>query len=58
MCERFVHCIPYPAVSISTLRQVAVDKMEQVPTLGQVMPYLDVTSKQDYVVQRLKGWCL
>ena len=55
MCVWFVCCITCSAVSISTLRQVAVDKMEQVPTLGQVMPYLDVTSKQDYVVQRLRG---
>ena len=53
-CEHI--CVTSPlAVSMSTLRQIAVDKMEQVPTLGQVMPYLDITSKQDYVVQRLKG---
>ncbi|XP_065890167.1 transmembrane protein 209-like [Dysidea avara] len=41
-------------VSMSTLRQIAVDKIEHVPTLGQVMPYLDITSKQDYLVKRLR----
>ncbi|XP_013385276.1 transmembrane protein 209 [Lingula anatina] len=49
-------------VSISTLKQLGVTKSQYVPTLNTVIPFLEVTSKQEYLVERIKelgkGGCL
>ncbi|XP_033647233.1 transmembrane protein 209-like [Asterias rubens] len=49
-------------VSISSLRQVSLTKRQLVPTLSMVLPYLDVSANQEYVVQRMRdlasGGCI
>ncbi|XP_076343527.1 transmembrane protein 209 isoform X1 [Tachypleus tridentatus] len=49
-------------VSFSTLRQVALTKGQHVPKLATLLPYLDLTVNQDYLVQRIKelakGGCM
>ncbi|XP_038067904.1 transmembrane protein 209-like [Patiria miniata] len=49
-------------VSISSLRQVSLTKSQLVPTLSMVLPYLDVSANQEYVVQRIRelasGGCM
>lgn len=54
----FVECA---AVGLGTLRKVAKSKVQYVPTLGTVIPYLELSAKQEYLVQRIKGnqnaWC-
>ncbi len=49
-------------VSISSLRQVSLTKSQLVPTLSMVLPYLDVSANQEYVVQRIRdlasGGCI
>lgn len=49
------------AVGLGTLRKVAKSKVQYVPTLGTVIPYLELSAKQEYLVQRIKGnqnaWC-
>lgn len=48
--------------SQSTLRQVSLTKSQHLPTLGALLPYLDLTSNQEYLVQRIKelaqGGCM
>lgn len=48
--------------SQSTLRQVALSKGPQVPSLFALLPYLDLTANQEYLVQRIrelsKGGCM
>ena len=41
--------------SMGTLRELAKTKVHYVPTLKMVLAYLEVSSKQEYVVQRIKG---
>lgn len=49
-------------VSLSTLRQIAVTKGQHLPTLSALLPYLDITSNQEYLVHRLRelsrGGCM
>ncbi|XP_022081205.1 transmembrane protein 209-like isoform X1 [Acanthaster planci] len=49
-------------VSLSSLRQVSLTKSQVVPTLSMVLPYLDVSANQEYVVQRIRelasGGCI
>ncbi|PIK41025.1 putative transmembrane protein [Apostichopus japonicus] len=40
--------------SIASLKQVAILKSGQLPTLNQLIPYLELSSNQEYVVQRIK----
>ena len=40
---------------MSTLKQLALTKGPHVPTLNMLVPYLDVTSNQDYLVKRIRG---
>lgn len=40
--------------SLSSLKQVAILKSGQLPTLNQLIPYLDVSPNQEYVVQRIQ----
>ncbi|KAK8778323.1 hypothetical protein V5799_020331 [Amblyomma americanum] len=46
----------------STLQQVAVTKGQHVPTLASLLPYLDLNSNHEYLVQRIKelarGGCM
>jgi len=42
-------------VGVSTLKQLALTKGPHVPTLNMLVPYLDVTSNQDYLVKRIRG---
>lgn len=48
--------------SQSTLRQVSLSKGPQVPTLAALLPYLDLSPNQEYLVQRIKelskGGCM
>lgn len=44
-----------PALSLGALRQGAQSKVQQVPTLPQVLPYLELSYKQEYLVQRITG---
>ncbi|XP_067144119.1 transmembrane protein 209 isoform X2 [Centruroides vittatus] len=41
-------------VSLTTLRQVALTKSQHLPTLNGLLPYLDITSNQEYLFHRLK----
>ena len=43
------------ATGLGTLRQLSKSKVQYVPTLGMVIPYLELSSKQEYLVQRIKG---
>ena len=43
------------AVSLGTLRLVSKTMAQQVPTLSMVIPYLELTTKQGYLVDRIKG---
>ncbi|XP_001636404.2 transmembrane protein 209 isoform X2 [Nematostella vectensis] len=49
-------------ISLSSLRQVAVTKADQVPQLRAIIPYLEASTNQEYLVQRIrelsKGGCL
>lgn len=49
-------------VSISTLKQLAVTKSQFVPTLNAVVPFLELSSNQEYLVHRLRelgqGGCM
>ncbi|XP_072038570.1 transmembrane protein 209-like isoform X2 [Amphiura filiformis] len=49
-------------VSISSLRHVILTRSKSVQTLKMVLPYLDIHSNQEYVVQRIrdlsKGGCM
>lgn len=42
-------------VSVNILRNVATTKSQLAPTLPSVIPYLDVTSNQEYLIKRLQG---
>ena len=42
-------------VGLNTLQHIATSEAATVPTLGLVLPYLEVSSKQDYLCQRIKG---
>ena len=46
---------PHTVSSMGTLRELAKTKVQYVPTLKMVLSYLEVSSKQEYVVQRIKG---
>lgn len=41
-------------VGVSTLKQLALTKGPYVPTLNAVVPYLDFSSNQEYLVKRIK----
>lgn len=41
--------------STGTLKELARTKIQHVPTLKMVLSYLEVSSKQEYIVQRIKG---
>ncbi|XP_074645096.1 transmembrane protein 209-like [Tubulanus polymorphus] len=49
-------------VSISTLKQLAITKGNQIPTLNLIIQFLDVSTNQEYLVARIKelgkGGCL
>eukprot|EP00112_Aurelia_sp_Birch-Aquarium-sp1_P018414 Seg4392.1 transcript_id=Seg4392.1/GoldUCD/mRNA.D3Y31 product="Transmembrane protein 209" protein_id=Seg4392.1/GoldUCD/D3Y31 len=50
------------SVSVSSLRNVAISKSQIVPSLKSVIPYLEVTANQEYLISRLEelstGGCL
>ncbi|RXM35923.1 Transmembrane protein 209 [Acipenser ruthenus] len=41
--------------SISSLKQAALVKASLIPTLNAIVQYLDITSNQEYLVERIKG---
>ncbi|XP_041349763.1 transmembrane protein 209-like [Gigantopelta aegis] len=41
-------------VSISTLKQLALTKGACIPSLNTIVPYLDLSANQEYVVRRIK----
>lgn len=43
------------ATGLGTLRQLSKSKVQYVSTLGMVIPYLELSAKQEYLVQRIKG---
>ncbi|KAL9960685.1 hypothetical protein ACROYT_G034171 [Oculina patagonica] len=49
-------------ISLSAVRQVAVSKADQAPTLRSIIPYLEASNNQEYLVQRLselaQGGCM
>ena len=45
----------HAAASVDALRRECKSKGAQVPTLHLVLPYLELTAKQGYLVQRIKG---
>ena len=47
--------ILFSEVGVSTLKQLALTKGPYVPTLNVIVPYLDFSSNQEYLVKRLKG---
>ncbi|XP_033745069.1 transmembrane protein 209-like [Pecten maximus] len=40
-------------VSVSTLKQLALTKGPLLPTLNSIVPYLDISSNQEYLVRRI-----
>eukprot|EP00795_Rhopilema_esculentum_P002425 gene2425-18078_t len=50
------------SVSVNSLRNVALTKSHLVPSLKSVIPYLDITANQEYLIKRLDdlstGGCL
>lgn len=46
---------PTLEASISNLKQAAVVKASAIPTLNTIVQYLDTTSNQEYLVERIKG---
>ena len=51
LCNICIHS----AISLSAVRQVAVTKADQAPTLQAIIPYLEASNNQEYLVQRLSG---
>lgn len=50
------HAFFFPLeASISNLKQAAVAKASAIPTLNTIVQYLDITSNQEYLVERIKG---
>ncbi len=45
----------FVAVSLPKLQQIAKIKAQQVPTLSILAPYLELSTKQDYLVSRIQG---
>lgn len=45
----------FVAVSLPKLQQIAKIKAQQVPTLSVLAPYLELSTKQDYLVSRTQG---
>ena len=45
----------FAEVGVSTLKQLALTKGAYVPTLNVMVPYLDFSSNQEYLVKRIKG---
>lgn len=45
----------HAAVNLGTLRLVSKTMAQQVPTLRMVIPYLELSTKQGYLVDRIKG---
>ncbi|XP_074609702.1 transmembrane protein 209-like isoform X1 [Acropora palmata] len=49
-------------VNLGAGRQVALTKADQVPSLGSIIPYLEASNNQEYLVQRLselaQGGCM
>ena len=43
------------AVSLGTVRLVSKTMAQQVPTLSMIIPYLELSTKQEYLVDRIKG---
>lgn len=43
------------AVSLGTLRLVSKTMAQQVPTLSMIIPYVELSTKQGYLVDRIKG---
>ncbi|MGH0162659.1 UNVERIFIED_CONTAM: hypothetical protein FKN15_046271 [Acipenser sinensis] len=43
--------------SISSLKQAALVKASLIPTLNAIVQYLDITSNQEYLVERIKEDC-
>ena len=41
-------------ISLGSLRQVSTSKAEHVPTLAAVLPYLELSYNQEYLVKRIK----
>ena len=64
-CDSYMHItliimlmilyIIHVAVSLGTLRLVSKTMAQQVPTLSMVIPYLELSTKQEYLVDRIKG---
>ena len=42
-------------ISLGSLRQVSTTKAEHVPTLAAVLPYLELSYNQEYLVKRIEG---
>jgi len=40
---------------VSALKNLAFSKAAHVPSLNHIIPYLEVSTKQDYLVYRIKG---
>ena len=53
-----VPCLSLQAISLGSLRQVSISKAEHVPTLAAVLPYLELSNNQEYLVKRINGQLL
>lgn len=62
MCRIGCSELQLGTISLSAARQVAVTKADQVPTLRSIIPYLEASNNQEYLVQRLsefaQGGCM
>jgi len=41
--------------SFATLKQMATFKLQQIPQLTAVLPYVDLVQNQEYLVSRIRG---
>ena len=41
--------------SFATLKQMATLKLQQIPQLTAVLPYVDLVQNQEYLVSRIRG---
>jgi purine nucleoside permease len=48
-------CFVFTEVGVSVLKQLALTKSIHIPTLNALVPYLECSDNQEYLVKRIKG---
>jgi len=50
-------CCDIVEASLATLKQMATLKLQQVPQLTTLLPYIDLVPNQEYLICRIRGYC-